>query len=246
VSITPKGSSELVGEFFDVRTQVDRDLTTVSRVDRRLGLIKNLGRHISPLLFVMVADLLQSIINREAREGHLEHLLGNSFGGDFPIVQYADDTLLILSAEEQQLVHLQAILLEFAASTGLKVNFTKSMIVPINVHPDKTTFLAQVFGCQVGKIPFTYLGLPLGTTRPSVQDDLPLVSRIERRLMGITPLLSYAGRLTLVNSVLSAMPTFYLSTLKIHIIVIEQIDIYRKHYLWDRGDINHKGGCLVA
>jgi hypothetical protein len=35
----------LVGEFFEVRAQVDRDLTTVSRVDRRLGLIKNLGRH---------------------------------------------------------------------------------------------------------------------------------------------------------------------------------------------------------
>jgi hypothetical protein len=28
-----------------VRTQVDHDLTTVSRVDRRLRLIKNLGRH---------------------------------------------------------------------------------------------------------------------------------------------------------------------------------------------------------
>jgi hypothetical protein len=55
-------------------------------------------------------------------------------------VQYADDSLLILPAEEQQLVHLQAILLEFAASTGLKVNFTKSMIVPINVHPNKTAF----------------------------------------------------------------------------------------------------------
>jgi hypothetical protein len=35
----------LVGEFFEVRAQVDRDLTTVSRVDRLLGLIKNLGRH---------------------------------------------------------------------------------------------------------------------------------------------------------------------------------------------------------
>jgi hypothetical protein len=35
----------LVGEAFEVRVQVDRDLTTVSRVDRRLRLIKNLGRH---------------------------------------------------------------------------------------------------------------------------------------------------------------------------------------------------------
>jgi hypothetical protein len=45
VSTSPKGSLGLVVEFFEVRTQVDRDLTTVSRVDRRLGLIKNLGRH---------------------------------------------------------------------------------------------------------------------------------------------------------------------------------------------------------
>jgi hypothetical protein len=39
----------LVGEVFGVRTQVDRDLTTVSRVDRRLGLIKNLGHHRVPI-----------------------------------------------------------------------------------------------------------------------------------------------------------------------------------------------------
>jgi hypothetical protein len=39
------GSLGLVGEVFEVKTQVDRDLTTVSRVDRQLGLNKNLGRH---------------------------------------------------------------------------------------------------------------------------------------------------------------------------------------------------------
>jgi hypothetical protein len=39
------GSLGLFGEIFEVRTQVDRDLTTVSRVDRQLRLIKNLGRH---------------------------------------------------------------------------------------------------------------------------------------------------------------------------------------------------------
>jgi hypothetical protein len=33
----------MVGEFFEVRAQVDRDLTTVSRVDRLLGLIKTWG-----------------------------------------------------------------------------------------------------------------------------------------------------------------------------------------------------------
>jgi hypothetical protein len=45
VSTSQKGSVELVGEFFEVRAQVDRDLTTISWVDRLLGLIKNLGPH---------------------------------------------------------------------------------------------------------------------------------------------------------------------------------------------------------
>jgi hypothetical protein len=35
----------LIGEVFEVRTQVDHDLSTVSRVDRQLGLNKNLGHH---------------------------------------------------------------------------------------------------------------------------------------------------------------------------------------------------------
>jgi hypothetical protein len=39
-----------VGEFPEERTQVDRDLTIVSRIDRRLGSIKNLGRHSLPPL----------------------------------------------------------------------------------------------------------------------------------------------------------------------------------------------------
>jgi hypothetical protein len=44
------GSLGLVGEVFEVKTQVDRDLTTVSRVDQQLGLNKNLGRHSLPPL----------------------------------------------------------------------------------------------------------------------------------------------------------------------------------------------------
>jgi hypothetical protein len=46
--------------------------------------------------------------------------------------------------------------------------------------------LAVVLDCQVGSMPLTYLGLPLGTTRPSVDDFLPLLNIIEKRMMGIS------------------------------------------------------------
>jgi hypothetical protein len=64
-------------------------------------------------------------------------------------------------------------------------------------------------------MPFTYLGLLLGTTKSTVQEFSPLLTRIERRLSRISTFLSYDGRLIMVNSVLSVLPTFYMCSLKI-------------------------------
>lgn len=199
-----------------------------------------------PLLFVLAADLLQTVINNAASDQLLRHPLGDEFGGDFPIIHYADDTLLILPADSSQLTNLKQLLNTFAISTGLKVNYGKSSMVPINVDPMKMVELAQVFGCQIVQMPFTYLGLPLGTTRPSVIEFMPILNRMERHLMGISRMLTYAGRLILVNSIYSSMPTFYMCTLKLPIEILDQIERYSKYCLWNGGDLSKKGGCLVA
>lgn len=120
----------------------------------------------SPLLFVLAADLLQSIINQAANLGVIKHPLEENFGADYPIVQYADDTLLIMPADATQLFSLKALLNSFAASTALKVNYGKSHLVPINLDPDKANLLANTLGRVVAQMPYTYLGLPLGTTKP--------------------------------------------------------------------------------
>jgi len=73
------------------------------------------------------------------------------------------------------------------------------------------------------------LGLPLGTTKPTITEYAPLLTKIERRLSGISKMISYNGRLILVNSVFSALPTFYMCSLKIPPQVVKQIDIVRKH-----------------
>jgi hypothetical protein len=78
---------------------------------------------LSPLLFVLGADLLQSIINAEALLGNFRHPLGDNFGGDYPIIQYADDTLIVLSADLEQLQHMKSVLQTFVSSTSLRVNF---------------------------------------------------------------------------------------------------------------------------
>jgi hypothetical protein len=87
-----------------------------------------------------------------------------------------------MEACPQQLTVLKDILGRFAVSTGLKVNYNKSVILPINITDERLHFLANTFDCQTGSMPFTYLGLPLGTTKPKIEDFLPLVQKVERRL----------------------------------------------------------------
>jgi hypothetical protein len=161
-------------------------------------------------------------------------------------VQYADDTLIIMSAEAKQLFFLKGLLHTFACSTSHKVNFCKSFLIPINVLDEKNLILAGTLGCQVESMPFTYLGLPLGTTKPVIQDYMPLLSRVEKGLMGISSFASYAGRLMLVNSVLSALPTYYMCVLHLPLEIIDQINKYHWHCLWRGSDINKKGNFLAA
>jgi hypothetical protein len=120
------------------------------------------------------------------------------------------------------------------------------MIVPINVEENKMELLARTLGCSIGTMPFTYLGLPLGRTKPKVVDFLPLISKCERRLSSISTFLSQAGRIQMTNVVFSALPTFHLCTFKVHKTVIAHIDKYRKHCLWRGADINAKSPPKAA
>jgi hypothetical protein len=81
--------------------------------------------------------------------------------------------------------------------------------------------LARTFGCSKGTLPFTYLGLPLGTTKPKIIDFLPLISKCERRLGRISSMLNQAGRLQITNVVLSSLPTYYMCTLELPMTVIK-------------------------
>jgi hypothetical protein len=147
-----------------------------------------------PPLFVLAANLLQSIVNKAKDRGLLRLPIEVGYTIDFSIIQYADDTLLIMGASSQQLFALKALLNIFADSTGLKVNYAKSSIIPINVTPEKMQHLAATFHCHVGELLFTYLGLPLSHKKPLARDCLSLVTRVERRLVCTSIFLSQGGK----------------------------------------------------
>jgi hypothetical protein len=129
--------------------------------------------------------------------------------------------------------------------TGLNINFDKSCLLPINLDHQKVVHLAAVFGCRIGTFPFTYLGPPLGITKPTIKDYLPLINIIERRLNSTNLWLSLAGRLTLINSTFFAMPIFAMCTPKLPAAVIKNIDQIRRICLWKgNSDVAHNNPLI--
>jgi len=93
------------------------------------------------------------------------------------------------------------------------------------------------FGCSIGSLPFTYFGMPLGLHKLAVKDFLPLVKKCEGRLLVTSNLLSKGGRLVMVNSILSSLPTFLMiCSPKLNSTTIKQINKYRKHLR--RGEVD--------
>jgi hypothetical protein len=101
------------------------------------------------LLFVLRVGLLQYIVNKASTLGIFSWSIGSSPTSKFLIIQYVDDTWLIIKSSESELFYLKGVLNYFAISTGLKVNYSKSCLMPINVNNERVTHLAAVFGCQI-------------------------------------------------------------------------------------------------
>jgi hypothetical protein len=151
-----------------------------------------------------------------------------------------------MRASQRELLCFKVIMETYAQSTGLRVNYAKSCMIPLNLESDKLEAMAGVFGCKLQQMPFAYLGLPMGTTKPRVEHYAPLMNRVERQLTSISSLLTYASKLQLVNSVLSSLSTFTMCSVSVPVAVLECFDRAGRHCMWRKSEANAKSKPLVA
>jgi hypothetical protein len=108
----------------------------------------------------------------------------------------------------------------------------KSELVPVGEVPCIEE-LADILGCKTSKLPMKYLGLPLGARFKAKEIWNPIVEKMERRLAGWKRIyLSKGGRLTLIKSTLSNLPTYFLSLFPIPADVANRIEKIQRNFLW--------------
>jgi hypothetical protein len=163
------------------------------------------GVALSPFLFVLVMEafsrMLGAFTSRELISG-------------FSVI-FANDTMIFCGANASQIRHIGALLVCFEAVARLKVNLSKSALYPIGTLGNVGR-LAGLLGCYSGDLLLKYLGLLLGA---SLED---LMSR--RLAPWKRVYLSKGGRVTLIKSTLSNMPTYMLSLFPIPAYVAKRIE----------------------
>jgi hypothetical protein len=80
------------------------------------------------------------------------------------------------------------------------------------MDPLQGSYYANIMNCQMGSLPFKYLGLYLHWKRPSRHDWHNLIDKIKNKLpVWKGKQLSLGGRLVLLNYVISDIHMYYIS-----------------------------------
>ena len=191
-------------------TQVLLNGTPGDYIQHRRGLRQ--GDPLSPLLFILVMDVLNSLIKYATMKEMLQPLAIQQTR--HRVSFYADDAVVFLRPHRSDLSVIRHILDLFGHASGLRTNLAKSSVSPIHCSDEELALTAAVLSSSIKEFPCTYLGLPLSVVKPTKEMLLPLIDKIADYLPGWkASLMNRAGRLVMVRAVLTAAPIYLLITM---------------------------------
>jgi hypothetical protein len=102
------------------------------------------GDPLSPLLFLLVMEVLSRMLRKTIESGFITSF---NLGSDVSIshLLFADDPILFCDANPQHMMYIRLVLTFFEAVIGLRVNMSKSEMVPVGVVPNLRV-LADIMG----------------------------------------------------------------------------------------------------
>lgn len=121
------------------------------------------------------------------------------------------------------------------------MNFAKSSFGAVGVERNTFEDLAHILNYRLMSLPFVYLGIPMVENLRLEETWSPILRKINRRLAKWKhKVLSLAGRVSLINFILSSIPLFFLSFFKMSGQVVKKIIIKERDFLWGCEEGNKK------
>ncbi|KAL9660817.1 hypothetical protein QQ045_025635 [Rhodiola kirilowii] len=171
---------------------------------------------LSPYLFVICTEWLAQRLKTYQQVGDLQ---GIKVGKSGPVIShflFADDCILFVKADVDNVLKLKKVLREYEAVSGQQINYGKSeMFVGDNVSMERARCFGGILGVRVVECIDKYLGLPVSLNGRKTALLNFIEDRMWKRVNGWKEkLLSVAGKEILIKSVVQAIPIYALSCFK--------------------------------
>ncbi|MFS8032494.1 putative RNA-directed DNA polymerase [Helianthus anomalus] len=191
------------------------------------------GDPLSPFLFILAMEALSCMVKKASSFGLFHGIRRSPNGRPLTHFLYADDVVLLGDWSKMNALNLIRILRCFYLVSGLKINLAKCSIFGVGVGSDEVGEMANVFRCKAGRIPFKHLGLQIGANMNLLKSWKPVLQTFQNRLsIWKAKTLSVRGRVTLIKSVVNALPTYYFTLYKAPESVINALDRIRRVFFW--------------
>jgi hypothetical protein len=136
----------------------------------------------SPVLFNIVADMLALLIGRAKDSGQVGGLVPHLVEGGVSVLQYVDDTIILMEHDLVKARNMKLVLCLFEQLSGLNINFNKNELFCFGRAKEEQDEYSQLFGCEMGSLPFSYLGIPIHHRRLTNKEWKCIEDRFEKRL----------------------------------------------------------------
>lgn len=168
---------------------------------------------LSLALFVLSSEVLSRALNSLCENQYFKRFGLPKWSHNISHLAYADDTSIFTAADEESLKQIMKVLMEHEQVSGQLINIEKSNFYVY--HKVSTSFVnkvEQVTGSSRGKFPFKYLGCPIFHNKKRKEYYNDLIKKVKDKLQNWRDkLLSYEGKVVLIESVLQSIPIYLLS-----------------------------------
>lgn len=192
------------------------------------------GDPVSPYLFILCLERLGHMICKATHDKRWKPVAWDRGTIQVPYLFFADDILLFAQATPDQAVLIKHILEQFCQGSGLSISIAKSHVmfgkaVPLATRDRIVSELQIPAVASLG----TYLGIPLSVGKRRSSHYNFLLDRMRAKLNGWKcGSLSFAGRTTLVKSVLNTMSCYHMQVMKIPRKVTLGMERICRNFLW--------------
>ena len=199
------------------------------------------GDPLAPLLFDIVAEALNGLVREAVEKNLFRGFPVGSNNVEISILQYADDTIFFGETSMENVNTIKVILRTFELVSDLKINFVKSCFGAFGMSDQWKLDAANYLNCSLLSIPFVYLGISIGTNPRRCQLWDPILNKCERKLAKWKQrYLSFGGRVTLIQSVLTSIPIYFFSFFRVPKRVVDKLVSLQRRFLWGGGSDQNK------